>query len=102
LRIFQTAQKLGVTVFFLTGRTADQQEATAKNLQAAGYAGYRRMFCKPVGDPRSTSAFKLAARQRLEAEGWTIIANVGDQKGDLTGGAAEKTFKLPDPFYLIE
>ncbi|MGB6550988.1 MAG: HAD family acid phosphatase [Xanthobacteraceae bacterium] len=30
-----------------------------------------------------------------------MIANVGDQESDLSGGYAEKTFKLPNPFYYI-
>jgi len=29
-----------------------------------------------------------------------IIANIGDQESDLAGGFAEKTFKLPNPFYI--
>jgi acid phosphatase len=31
-----------------------------------------------------------------------IIANMGDQASDLAGGHAEKTFKLPNPFYLTK
>jgi hypothetical protein len=30
------------------------------------------------------------------------VANLGDQVSDLSGGFAEKTFKLPDPFYLTD
>ena len=29
------------------------------------------------------------------------IANLGDQESDLIGGHAERTFKLPNPFYLM-
>ena len=39
---------------------------------------------------------------RLEAEGYTIIGNIGDQLSDLEGGHAERTFKLPNPFYLTK
>ncbi len=38
--------------------------------------------------------------QQIEAEGYVIIANIGDQTSDLIGGYAEKTFKLPNPLYL--
>ena len=34
--------------------------------------------------------------------GYLIILNVGDQESDLTGGFADRTFKLPNPFYFIE
>ena len=34
--------------------------------------------------------------------GYRIIANVGDQESDLTGGGADRSFKLPNPFYFIE
>ena len=35
------------------------------------------------------------------AQGFTIIANVGDQPSDLAGGYAERTFLVPNPFYRI-
>jgi acid phosphatase len=45
---------------------------------------------------------KTAARRALYREGYTIVANLGDQESDLRGGYAEHIFKLPDPLYLIE
>jgi HAD superfamily, subfamily IIIB (Acid phosphatase) len=41
-------------------------------------------------------------RRKLTAEGYIIIANIGDQDSDLTGGYAERIFKLPNPFYLTK
>jgi hypothetical protein len=40
-------------------------------------------------------------RERIEKDGYTIIANAGDQPSDLAGGHAEMTFLLPNPFYRI-
>jgi hypothetical protein len=37
-----------------------------------------------------------------EAEGYTIVANIGDQPSDLAGGHSERTFLPPDPFYRIK
>ena len=37
-----------------------------------------------------------------EREGLTVVANVGDQLSDLRGGAAQHTFKVPNPMYVIE
>jgi hypothetical protein len=36
-----------------------------------------------------------------EQQGYTIIANMGDQPSDLDGGLSERTFLLPNPFYRI-
>jgi hypothetical protein len=49
----------------------------------------------------SAADFKTPIRERIEKEGYTIIANVGDQSSDLAGGHAEMTFLLPNPFYRI-
>ena len=35
-------------------------------------------------------------RVDIESKGYTIIANIGNSATDLSGGHAEKTFKLPD------
>ena len=37
----------------------------------------------------------------IEAEGYTIIANIGDQPSDLDRGFSEQTYLLPNPFYRI-
>jgi hypothetical protein len=34
-------------------------------------------------------------------EGYTILLSMGDQRSDLEGGYAERTFKLPNPYYWI-
>jgi acid phosphatase len=71
-----------------------------RNLRAIGCDDYQAMVFKPEGDPRSNAEYKTAERQLFQAEGRKIIANIGDQKSDLTGGFAEKTFKLPNVFYV--
>jgi acid phosphatase len=49
----------------------------------------------------SASDFKAPIRARIEQQGYTIVANVGDQPSDLAGGYAEKGFQLPNPFYRV-
>jgi UDPglucose 6-dehydrogenase len=34
-------------------------------------------------------------------ERYTVIVNMGDQMSDLEGGFAERTYKLPNPFYFV-
>jgi acid phosphatase len=45
--------------------------------------------------------FKRAERAKIAARGFTIVANVGDQQSDLDGGYAERTFRVPNPFYFL-
>lgn len=100
--LYKTARTLGVEVFFITGRPEKQRRATEKNLRVIDCAEYVALFCKPDGTTGSSAAFKTATRRNATNEGWTIIANVGDQESDLVGGFAEKTFKLPNPIYRVE
>jgi len=51
---------------------------------------------------RSGAPLQDRHRSQIEADGYTIIANIGDQASDLQGGHAEKTFKLPNPFYIVK
>lgn len=100
--VFRVARGLRVEVIFISGRREKDRAGTEKNLRAVGVGDYRTLILKADDSKETTAAFKTAARQRLAKEGFTIIANIGDQQSDLDGGFAEKTFKLPDPFYLIK
>jgi predicted secreted acid phosphatase len=102
LALYKQARSLGVAVFFITGRDQPQRGATRRNLQRAGYVGYRGLYMPAKGAHYPSAAdFKTPQRQKIEAAGYTIIANVGDQPSDLAGGHAEKTFLLPNPYYRI-
>lgn len=100
LDLYRFARSRDVAVFLVTGRPAAVNGPTEANLKAAGYdQGWVRIDNKP--SDMTTAAFKSGARAKIEREGYTIIANVGDQDSDLTGGHAERAFKLPNPFYFI-
>lgn len=102
LGTFQQARALNVAVFFITGRPEAQRAATERNLRAAGYDGYARLFMVPDGAHYASAAdFKAPVRAGIESAGYTIVANMGDQPSDLAGGHAAKTFLLPNPFYRI-
>lgn len=98
--LYQTARRLGVAVIFITGRPERFRAGTEKNLRAAGCADYAVLICRPDGAKETSAVVKSAERAKLEAQGYTIVANIGDQLSDLDGGHAEKTFKVPNPFYL--
>lgn len=99
--VYNTAANAKIAIFFITGRTPDGAAATERNLRQVGYETWTRIIYKPADFDEPTRAFKIDARRQLAAEGYLIIANIGDQNSDLVGGYAEKTFKLPNPFYLV-
>lgn len=101
-QVYEIARLYQVTVFFITGRKESDRPGTVKNLAAMSMGEYEQLICKPVGYTGTSRDYKTAARKGLEAEGFTIIANVGDQHSDLQGGYSEKIFKLVNPFYLID
>jgi predicted secreted acid phosphatase len=96
LALAEYAQEHGVAMFFVTARPGIIKGVTDYNLKHVGYEvdglyvrGFVDLF-KDVAD------YKTAQRAAIEAKGYTIIANVGNNTTDLTGGHAERTYKLPD------
>jgi acid phosphatase len=99
---FTTAKDRGAAIFFITGRGESQRAATERNLQAVGYTGYTQLIMEPHGARYVSAAdFKAPQRAQIEQQGYTIIANIGDQPSDLDGGFSERTYLLPNPFYRI-
>jgi len=87
---------------FITGRPEDQRAATERNLRQAGYDGFERLSMVPPGAKFASAAdFKTGIRAGIATQGYTIIANIGDQPSDLLGGYAERIFLLPNPFYRV-
>ena len=102
LALYRSAVAAKVAVFFITGRPENQRAATERNLARVGYIGYSQLYMVPNGAHFPSAAdFKAPIRAQIEQQGYTIVANVGDQPSDLAGGHAEKTFQLPNPFYRV-
>jgi len=123
------AKTHGYAIFWITGRPATQEAATLGNLTSDGIgvdAGYPTptqlwdgedgLFTKPTpanypqwlldGGCVTTSScptvvYKSATRAHIEALGYHIVANFGDQFSDLIGGHADQTFKMPNPNYFL-
>ncbi|MFF4566109.1 HAD family acid phosphatase [Streptomyces sp. NPDC001435] len=96
LNVAKYAQEHGVSLFFVTARPGIIAAPTEFNLEYDGYdvSGlYVRGFFDLFKD---VAAYKTAQRVAIENKGYTIIANIGNSATDLSGGHAEKTFKLPD------
>lgn len=103
LELFNAAKAKNVAVFFITGRRDDPVEraATVENLSSAGYSGWSELVMKQPSDKSPAETYKSVVRARIASQGYTIIANMGDQESDLAGGNSEKVFKLPNPFYFL-
>jgi predicted secreted acid phosphatase len=128
-RLVKAAKAAGYSVFFLTGRPATQEAATLGNLTDDGVgvdAGYPAptdpdgsgpedgLFTKPAladypsylkdrcgDDACSTIEYKSATRKHIESLGYDVVVSLGDQFSDLKGGAADRTFKMPNPNYYL-
>lgn len=103
LRLYKEARRLGVSVFFITGRPEPERAATERNLRAKGFDEWQRLTLRPTEhDPRTTIEYKSGARAQIVASGYTLALNVGDQWSDLKGAPqAEFNVKYPNPFYYI-
>jgi acid phosphatase len=103
LRLYSEALKYNVSVFFITGRSNAQETATSDNLNTEGYHGWTGLSLRGPHPPGQTVAeYKSAERRKIADAGYHIILNVGDQLSDLEGSPqAERSIKLPNPFYYI-
>lgn len=104
LRIYKEARRLGVDVFFLTGRPEAQREATARDLKAQGFDGWEQLILRGKEQGSLTALeYKSAERKKIAAQGYRIVLNVGDQWSDLKGDPeAEYSVKYPNPYYFIK
>jgi acid phosphatase len=103
LRLFKKAMAAGIDVFFITGRADEQRAATSRNLDAAGYNGWKSLSLR-VGAQKDmkTADYKSEERKKIVDAGYRIVLNVGDQWSDLNGSSrAEVSVKLPNPFYYL-
>jgi acid phosphatase len=104
LRLFQEAQRLGVKVFFVTGRPESQRAATELNLHNQGFHDWHELILRQPEQASATAqVYKSAARAAIQSQGYNIVLNVGDQWSDLKGAPeAEFSVKYPDPFYFLK
>jgi predicted secreted acid phosphatase len=96
LELAKYAKSRGVSVFFITARPGVIEDETEWNLKSVGYP-VDGLYVRDLPDLfDQVSAYKTGKRAEIEAQGYTVIANVGNNDSDLVGGHAERTFKLPD------
>jgi predicted secreted acid phosphatase len=100
--LYAKAHAYQIPIFLVTGRSESMRAATIRDLEEAGYWGWKGLYMKPDNyADASIIPFKSGVRKMLTEQGWDIILNVGDQDSDLAGGYARHRVKLPNPFYFI-
>jgi hypothetical protein len=94
LEFAQRARELGVSLLFNTGRVnrSDLRASTLRQLDRNGYE-VAELCMREQGE--SKAAGKQRCRRQFVADGYTIIANVGNLPTDFVGGDYERAFRLP-------
>lgn len=122
-QLISIARQAHWSIFFVTGRPQSQHDATVGNLEKVGIGDPTRisnsldgLFTKPnSGDPFpsyvhcdtdgnpacSTIEYKSSTRAHLQALGYDIRGNFGDQDSDLSGGHSDLSVKMPNPMYYL-
>ena len=55
LRLYQEAQRLGVSVFFITGRPAEQRAATEQNLRSQGFDHWQQLVLRSAAQAKQAT-----------------------------------------------
>ena len=92
LRFARYARSHGVSLLFNTGRERGHLAGVTRSLRRVGY-DVREVCGRKPGESLSHS--KQRCRRHFAAEGYTLIANVGNRSTDFTGGGYERAFRLP-------
>ncbi|MEU6354080.1 HAD family acid phosphatase [Streptomyces sp. NPDC047072] len=103
LALAQDAHAKGLSVFFISARSNLFDSVTTSNLKNVGYTVdglYARTVAQMVS--QSVQTFKTSQRKAIEANGYDIVANIGNNTTDLDGGYADATYKLPDYDGLLD
>jgi hypothetical protein len=93
LKLATVAQGLGIALVFNTGRSNAQRERTVNQLADAGY-DVAALCMRRKGE--TIRHGKQRCRDRFIANGYTLVANVGNNPTDFTGDGYEKAYRLPN------
>ncbi|KAA8540337.1 hypothetical protein F0562_024744 [Nyssa sinensis] len=99
LMLYNRLVSQGFKIVFLTGSGESVRQARITNLKKVGYHTWEKLILKKNSESSTTSVvYKSRKRAELEAAGYRIIGNMGDQWSDLLGtNVGNRTFKVPDP-----
>lgn len=78
------ADSKGVKVFYVTNRTADQEEATRKNMEALGFPMGGNVDTFLMNNEKEGWTSKKGTRRAFIAENYRILLLIGDNYGDFS------------------
>jgi predicted secreted acid phosphatase len=93
LHFAKLLHRLGVALVFNTGRSADQRQRTITQLTRAGFP-VAEVCLRNKGETLPVG--KQRCRDSFVDEGYTLIANVGNNDTDFVGDGYEKAYRLPN------
>jgi predicted secreted acid phosphatase len=93
LKFARLLDKLGVALVFNSGRLDNQQQRTVNQLTRAGFP-VAEVCLRNKGETLPVG--KQRCRDSFIDEGYTLIANVGNNDTDFIGGGYERAFRLPN------
>jgi len=93
LRFAKLLDRLGVALVFNTGRLANQRQRTISQLTRAGFP-VTDVCLRAKGETLPVG--KQRCRDGFIADGYTLIANVGNNDTDFMGDGYERAYKLPN------
>jgi hypothetical protein len=93
LRFAKQAKALGMAVFFNTGRRPYAARGVAAQLTKVGFP-VDQLCTRVVGETLIEG--KQRCRSSFVEQGFTLVANVGNNPTDFTGGDYERSFALPN------
>lgn len=92
-RFAKLLQRLGVDLVFNSGRVATQQRRTLAQLTRTGFPT-AELCLRNKGE--TLPAGKQRCRNSFIDDGYTLIANIGNNDTDFVGGGYERAFRLPN------
>jgi len=103
LKLYKEVLDLGFKAILLTGRSEGHRGVTVDNLNKQGFHDWDKLILGTAADRKKTATtYKSEKRKQIEAEGYMILGNSGDQWSDLLGSSVSaRSFKLPNPMYYI-
>lgn len=93
LRVARHARRLGMAVFFVTGRFHREQRHLGRLLRRAGFA-FEGICTRPRGV--RVPVAKEQCRRAITGRGYTITANISSNDQAFHGGYYERAVRLPD------
>lgn len=102
-RFYDYLVSKNINVVFLTGRPKNVWAATHRNLIEKGFVKFDTLIVRESNENKMhATEFKSQKRNELVKNGYDIIACIGDQWSDLTGGNTGYKIKLPNYLYLLD